>query len=69
MNGLFIVNQEIGHNAHKVARLSEEFKKASVDIEVFVNNGTLHSCQKLGGTALPLKKSRDKTAPRWHGDF
>lgn len=43
MNGLFIVNQEIGHNAHKVARLSEEFKKASVDIEVFVNNGALAS--------------------------
>jgi len=43
MNGLFIVNQEIGHNAHKVARLSEEFKKVSVDIEVFVNNGTLAS--------------------------
>jgi RimK family alpha-L-glutamate ligase len=41
MNGLFIVNQEIGHNAHKVARLSEEFKKASVNIDVFVNNGTL----------------------------
>jgi RimK family alpha-L-glutamate ligase len=43
MNGIFIVNQEIGHNAHKVARLSEEFKKASVDIKVFVNNGTLAS--------------------------
>ncbi len=43
MNGLFIVNQEVGHNAHKIARLSEEFKKASVNIEVFINNGTLGS--------------------------
>lgn len=41
MNGIFIVNQEIGHNAHKVERLTEEFEKIGVGIEVFVNNGTL----------------------------
>jgi len=41
MNGIIIVNQSIGHNEYKINRYKEEFKKLSVDIDVFVNNGTL----------------------------
>ena len=41
MNGIIITNQQIGHNAYKINRLLEEFKKANVNVEVFVNNGTL----------------------------
>lgn len=41
MNGIIITNQQIGHNAYKIDRLQDEFKKVGVAIEVFVNNGTL----------------------------
>ncbi|MCB9497983.1 MAG: RimK family alpha-L-glutamate ligase [Erysipelotrichaceae bacterium] len=45
MNGIIIVNQEIGHNAYKVDRLKEEFAKASIQVDVFVNDGTLASIE------------------------
>lgn len=41
MNGIIIANQEIGHNAHKISRLTEEFQKVSVDVKLFINDGTL----------------------------
>lgn len=41
MNGIIIVNQSIGHNEYKVRRFKEEFAKANIQVEVFVNNGTL----------------------------
>ncbi|MFA6675264.1 MAG: RimK family alpha-L-glutamate ligase [Bacilli bacterium] len=45
MNGIIIVNQEIGHNAYKVDRLKEEFAKTSIQVDVFVNDGTLASIE------------------------
>ena len=41
MNGIIIVNQEIGHNEHKIKRFKQEFSNLGVELEVFVNNGTL----------------------------
>ena len=41
MNGIIIVNQELGHNVYKLKRFDEEFKKRLVHIDVFVNDGTL----------------------------
>lgn len=41
MNGLVIVNQELGHNGYKIKRLREEFAKLDVTLDVFVNDGTL----------------------------
>ena len=41
MNGLIIVNQEIGHNFYKILRFKEEFAKKKIELEVFTNNGTL----------------------------
>lgn len=41
MNGIIITNQQIGHNAYKIDRLLEEFKKVNIEVEVFTNNGTL----------------------------
>ncbi len=41
MNGIIITNQSIGHNEYKVNRFLEEFAKANVKVDVFVNNGTL----------------------------
>lgn len=41
MNGIVIVNQEIGHNFYKILRLKEEFAKRQIELEVFTNNGTL----------------------------
>ncbi|MFA7032222.1 MAG: RimK family alpha-L-glutamate ligase [Bacilli bacterium] len=45
MNGIIIVNQEIGHNAYKVDRLKEEFAKVSIQVDVFINDGTLASIE------------------------
>lgn len=36
-----IVNQEIGHNEYKVARLKQEFDVKGVETSLFVNDGTL----------------------------
>lgn len=41
MNGIIIVNQQSKHSAYKIERFIEEFKKASIDLSVFVNDGTL----------------------------
>ena len=41
MNGIIIVNQELGHNKYKIKRFNEEFSKLGVSLSVFVNNGTL----------------------------
>ena len=41
MYGIIIHNQEIGHNAYKIARFKEEFIKLGITLDVFVNDGTL----------------------------
>ena len=41
MNGIIIINQEIGHNAYKIQRYKEEFSKLDIALDVFVNDGTL----------------------------
>ena len=41
MNGLIVVNQTVGHNEYKIKRFIEEFSKKNIDIQVFVNDGTL----------------------------
>ena len=41
MKGIIIVNQTIGHNQYKIERFKTEFQKKCVDLEVFVNDGTL----------------------------
>ncbi len=41
MNGIIIVNQELGHNDYKIKRYKEEFSKLGISLDVFVNNGTL----------------------------
>ena len=41
MNGIIIINQEIGHNKYKIKRFKEEFDKLGVNLDVFTNDGTL----------------------------
>ena len=41
MNGIIIVNQNIGHNQYKINRFIPEFNSRGIKIDVFVNNGTL----------------------------
>ena len=41
MNGIIIVNQELGHNEYKIKRFKEEFSKIGISLDVFVNDGTL----------------------------
>lgn len=41
MNGVVIINQELGHNAYKIKRFKEEFNSLGIKLDVFVNNGTL----------------------------
>ena len=41
MNGIIIVNQELGHNEYKIKRFKEEFSSLGISLDVFVNNGTL----------------------------
>lgn len=41
MNGIIIVNQELGHNVYKITRYKEEFSKLGISLDVFVNDGTL----------------------------
>ena len=43
MNGIIIVNQELGHNEFKIKRFKEEFSTLGISLDVFVNNGTLAS--------------------------
>lgn len=41
MNGIVIVNQEIGHNQYKIDRFKEEFAKQNITLDVFLNDGTI----------------------------
>ena len=41
MNGVIIVNQELGHNVYKIKRFQDEFAKLGVDLTVLINDGTL----------------------------
>ena len=41
MNGVVIINQEIGHNTYKIKRFKEEFSSLGISLDVFVNDGTL----------------------------
>ena len=41
MNGIVIVNQTIGHNQYKIERFKEEFSKKGINLNIFVNDGTL----------------------------
>ncbi len=41
MNGIIIVNQTIGHNEYKIQRFKEEASKRNIQLDVFVNDGTL----------------------------
>ena len=41
MNGIIIVNQSIGHNQYKIDRFVPEFNKRGINVDVFINNGTL----------------------------
>ena len=41
MNGVIIINQEIGHNTYKIKRFKEEFSSLGISLDVLVNDGTL----------------------------
>ena len=41
MNGIIIINQELGHNAYKIKRFKEEFSSLGIYLDVIVNDGTL----------------------------
>ena len=41
MNGIVIINQELGHNAYKIKRFKEEFSSLGISLDIFVNDGTL----------------------------
>ena len=56
MKGLIITNQSIGHNQYKIDRFIPEFKKRGIDVEVFINNGTLAEI-KSGNIVINLPKA------------
>lgn len=56
MNGIIIVNQSIGHNQYKIDRFVPEFKKRDINVEVFVNDGTLAEI-KDGNIIINLPKA------------
>ncbi len=41
MNGIIITNQDIGHNAYKIKRFTEEGNKLGISLSQLVNDGTL----------------------------
>ena len=41
MNGIIITNQDIGHNAYKIKRFTEEGKKLGISLSHYINNGSL----------------------------
>ena len=41
MKGIIIVNQSIGHNQYKIDRFVPEFNKRGINVDVFINDGTL----------------------------
>ena len=56
MYGIIITNQKIGHNKYKIRRFKEEFDKLNVDLDVFVNDGTI--CEIVNGeTKIHLPKT------------
>ena len=56
MNGIIIVNQELGHNAYKIDRFKEESQKRQIKLDVFVNDGTL-AVIKDGDIVINLPKA------------
>ena len=41
MNGIIITNQDIGHNAYKIKRFTEEGEKLGISLQHIVNDGSL----------------------------
>lgn len=41
MNGIIITNQDIGHNAYKIKRFTEEGNKLGISLSHFINDGSL----------------------------
>ena len=41
MTGIIITNQDIGHNAYKIKRFTEEAKKLGISLLHFINDGSL----------------------------
>ena len=41
MNGIIITNQDIGHNAYKIKRFTEEGNKLGISLSHLVNDGSL----------------------------
>ena len=41
MNGIIITNQDIGHNAYKTKRFTEEGEKLGISLKHFINDGSL----------------------------
>ena len=41
MNGIIITNQDIGHNAYKIKRFTEEGKKLGIFLSHYINDGSL----------------------------
>lgn len=41
MNGIIIVNQNIGHNQYKIDRFQEECSKRDIELHIYINDGTL----------------------------
>ena len=56
MNGIIIVNQSIGHNQYKIDRFVPEFKKHNINVDVFINDGTLAE-MKDGNIIINLPKA------------
>ena len=56
MFGIIIVNQSIGHNQYKIDRFVPEFKSRGIDIEVFINDGTLATINN-GDIVINLPKA------------
>jgi RimK family alpha-L-glutamate ligase len=56
MNGIIIVNQQAKHSEYKITRFVEEFAKANISLDVFVNDGTLAEISN-GETKINLPDS------------
>ena len=41
MNGIIITNQDIGHNAYKIKRFTEEGQELGISLSHFINDGSL----------------------------
>ncbi len=41
MNGIIITNQDIGHNAYKIKRFTEEGKSLGISLSHYINDGSL----------------------------